>query len=202
MAAGTTFEFPIPFTPTQSSGPMFDFVVNSPSSSSGPMFDHVVDTIPTQSSGPMFDHDVSALELPGIRGPQVGQSEITFNRMVDTTSHALASNVNVTLTATGTTALYTASQKTYILGIVLRVITANTVTVLPQVSVGVNPITDDIFANETLVNFDTVNDLYHFWGDLNTARVLNATDQLDLVVNTAATASALVAVVYVVGIAL
>jgi hypothetical protein len=59
MPIGPTFEFPVPLTPTQSSGPFFDHVVESPSSSSGSFFDHVIDTIPTMSLGPMFDHAVS-----------------------------------------------------------------------------------------------------------------------------------------------
>jgi hypothetical protein len=150
--------------------------------------------------GPFFDHDVVAFPLPGITGPQVGQSEITFDRMVNPTSFALATDVSVDLTSTGATSLFTASRKTYILGVILRSDAANTVTSPPQISVGINPITDNVFENESMVNFDTVDDVYTFWSNLNTAFVMNVSDQLDINVNTAATATTLTAIAYVVGI--
>jgi len=171
--------------------------------SSGPLFDHVVDTLPAQSSGPMFDHEIEdALILPGVRGPQVKQQDITLDRLAQPTSSTIATNVNILLTATGDTQLFTATQKTYILGVILRVNISNTVTVPPQVSIGVSPSTDNVFANEALINFDADNDLYTFWNNLNTATVLNASDVLQLTVNTAATATTLLAVAYVVGVVL
>jgi len=138
----------------------------------------------------------------GIRGPQIEPFDLQLDRLANITSAVLSITASIDLTTIATTALFTATQKTYVLGVLLRVTTADTVTAVAEASVGVNPSTNNVFANEPLINIDAVDDLYTFWNNTNTGTILNTSQQLDLSVNTGATATTLVATAYVIGVQL
>lgn len=136
----------------------------------------------------------------GIRGPQIEEADLELDRLTNATGATLATVGGINLTLTATIPLFTATQKTHVFGVLLRATTANTVTVFPTVSIGVNPSTNNVFADTTLSEFSQVDDLYTFWQNLNTGTILYGSDQLDLTINTAATANSLVATAYVIGI--
>lgn len=138
----------------------------------------------------------------GVRGPQIEPFGLQLDRLANITSASLATVASIDLTAVATTALFTATQKTYVLGVLLRVTTADTVTAVAEASIGVNPSTNNLFANEQLVSLDAVDDLYIFWNNANAGTILNTAQQLDLSVNTGATATTLVATAYVIGVQL
>jgi hypothetical protein len=157
------------------------------------------------STGSTTFFDIRGSEIydsAGIRGPQIEPYDLELDRLVNITSASLAIVDDIDLTSIATTPLFTATQKTYVLGVILRITTADTVTVVAEASIGVNPSTNDMFANEQLVNFDAVDDLYAFWNNSNTGIILNTAEQLDLSVNTGATATSLIAVAYVIGVQL
>lgn len=140
--------------------------------------------------------------MMGIRGVQIEPRNLELDKLENPTSAALSTLSDVDLTSTGTIALYVATQKTYVLGVLIRITAANTATVDAEVSVGVNPNTSDVFSNETLIDLNAINDLYTFWDNKNTGIILNTSDQLDLSINTAAIANSLISTVYVIGIQL
>jgi len=140
--------------------------------------------------------------MSGIRGPQVEFYDVELDKLTTPTSNILATVESVDLGAAGTTALYTATQKTYIFGVLLRATHATNITVFAETSCGVNPATDDMFANEILVGLTQSNNIYTFWNNLNSGMVLNASDQLDLSVNVPATADILLVTAYVIGVTL
>jgi hypothetical protein len=189
--------------PTAALGPSLDgFIKTIPSTALGPSLDGFIDAIPGSSLGPGLDGFPDFIPDLGVRGPQIEPYDLELDRLTNITSAALATVAGIDLTSIATTALFTATQKTYVLGVILRVSTADTVTGVAEASVGVNPSADDVFANEQLVNLDQVGDLYSFWGNAGTGTILNTSDQLDLSVNTGATATSLVAVAYVIGVLL
>ena len=152
-----------------------------------------------RSSG-IFRDIRGAPVFAGIRGPQIEPYDLQLDRLVNVTSASLAIIPDVDLTSIATTSLYIAPQKSLILGVLLRTVVADTVTAPAEASVGVNPSTNNLFANEELISLDAVDDLYGFWGNAGTGTILNASDQLDLSVNTGATATTLTVVAYVIGV--
>jgi hypothetical protein len=170
-----------------------------PSFSLGSGWDSSADALPSFSLGSGWDSLADLIPDLGIRGPQVEPYDLELDRLANITSASLSIIAGVDLTAIATTALYTAPQKSYILGVLIRVTAANSVTVPADASIGVNPSTDNLFAEEQLISLDVVDDLYGFWANVGTGTILNASDQLDLVVTTGATASSLIATVYVIG---
>jgi hypothetical protein len=138
------------------------------------------------------------------RSGQIRDQELDEDRLSKTTSHAINSVASVDLTSATTTTIFTApSDKTaLIIGVILEVTAANTVTVPPQVSVGLNPSTTNVFAVETLINLDAVNNSYVYWANLNKAVTVANGGILDLDVAVASTATSLVATARVVGIIL
>lgn len=137
-----------------------------------------------------------------IRGPQVESGNLTLDRLINITSNTLSTTTGIDLTSTGTTAIFTATQKTYILGVLLQITSADTVTAVAEASIGVNPSINNIFANEPLVVFDAVGDMYTFWNNLNTGIILSSSNVLEISVNTAATAVGLIVTAYVIGVLL
>jgi hypothetical protein len=164
----------------------------------GPGWDSSAESIPALSLGPGWDALSDLMPDLGMRGPQIEPADLQLDRLSSIVSSALA-RTTVNLATTNVTPLYTATQKTYILGVILRITNADSVTVSAQASLGVNPSTDNLFANQTLVNLDAEDELYVFWNNLNTGVILNTTDQLDISV-TSAVAAALTATAYVIGV--
>lgn len=138
----------------------------------------------------------------GIRGPQIEPGDLALDRLINIPSNSLSITAGIDLTALGTTTIFTATQKTYLLGVLLQITTASSVTTFANVSIGINPSINNIFTDEPLVAFDAVGEIYTFWNNLNTAVILNTSDVLQVSVNTAASAVGLVANAYVIGILL
>jgi hypothetical protein len=137
--------------------------------------------------------------IDGIRGPQVEPNDLTLDRLTSLPNHLLTIKASIDLATPGQTNLLTAAQKLLVLGVVLRITAANTVTGPPQVSIGINPAADTLFAAENLVNLDAVGDMYTFWANLNTAMSVIPSAIVNLTVGTPATATELVATAYVIG---
>ena len=87
-----------------------------------------------------------------------------------------------------------------ILGCLLRIKSANTVTVDAAASLGINPSTTDLFAAETLVGVQSISDVWSFWKDTSVGLVANSADLVDLDVTVAATAATLTCDVFVIGL--
>lgn len=141
--------------------------------------------------------------MAGIRGPQVEPKTIETNRIIPDLAASLATVGDIDLTSTGQTTLYTVpagTSKVLVLGVVIAATYANTVTVVPEVSIGVSPSTDDIFAVELLTGFDVTPETYTFWGNLNTGHIATTGESIILNVSTAATATGLVAAARLIGI--
>lgn len=135
----------------------------------------------------------------GVRGPQIEPNDLTLDRLINVTNAILETTSGIDLTTTGTQTIMTASQKTFVLGVLLRVSFADTVTSPASASVGVSPATNDVFADVTLVDLNQVNELYTFWSNTNTGAVLNTSENLILSINTAATAIVLQVTAHVIG---
>jgi hypothetical protein len=192
---GPVIKTPIGSAFTSTQGP----VIKTPI---GSAFTYEQDPPINEPMGSSFTHTQEAPITDGIRGPQIEPYDLELDRLANITSASLAIIADIDLTSIATTPLFTATQKTYVLGVLLRVTTADTVTVVAEASIGVNPSTNDMFANEQLVNFDAVDDLYTFWNNVNTGIIMNTAEQLDLSVNTGATATSLTTVAYVIGVQL
>jgi hypothetical protein len=154
--------------------------------------------------GTIVSFDADASEVYLLRGPQISEGTLAEDRLVRTTAYVLDTTASIDLTSTGTTTIYTApSTKTaLIFGVILQVTTADTVTVVPDASIGLNPSTDNVFAVETLTSLDAVDELYHFWANIHKAVAISNGGVLDLDVDTAATATTLTATARVIGIVL
>jgi hypothetical protein len=133
-----------------------------------------------------------------IRGPQFRGNTIGGDRFNNRLTTVLSS-IAIDLSVTGQTTIYTvpAGKIALIQGVIF--LARGTAASDPTVSVGINPSTDDIFASQQLVNFQTSNDVFSLWSDKSTTLVANASDQIDLDVTVS---SSLAAAVYVIGILL
>jgi len=152
--------------------------------------------------GGLVTFAADAAEVFLLRGPQIKEADLTEDRLSNITSYTISTITSIDLTATGTTTVYTApaDQTALIIGIIFQATATDTVTVVPQVSAGLNPSTDNVFAIESLVGFDAVDDLFVFWAKLNKAVVVADGGVLDLDVSVAATATNLIATARVIGI--
>jgi len=137
----------------------------------------------------------------GIRTEQIQLLNLDPDNLSNATG-ALINTANVDLRALGVVTIYTvpAGKKAIILGIILHAMSADTVTVAPQISVGVNPSSSNIFATEKLFNFNSVGDMYTLWNNTTQYTIANAGETLDLNVSTIATATALTATIRIIGI--
>ena len=146
--------------------------------------------------------DVS--EFPLLRGPQSLFEGIGEDRLAKITVHALGTVAGIDLTASGVTTVFTApADKTVLIfGVLLEATAADIVTIVPSISLGLNPSTTDVFAIEPLVTFDTVGELFSIWPSINKAVTIADGGVLDLDVAVAATATTLTATARVIGIIL
>jgi hypothetical protein len=152
--------------------------------------------------GGLFTFDADATSFPLIRGPQIQEANVEVDRLQNITSHAVSSVVDINLTTTGLTTLYTvpSGNKFLILGVLLQAQTADTVTGDASASIGISPSTTDVFAEETLLGFNSATSTYQFWANLNKAVIANAGDVIRLDVTTGATATNLTATAYLIGL--
>jgi len=136
------------------------------------------------------------------RGPQLDFTDINEDRLAKETTHALGAVTGIDLTTTGVTTVFTApsGKIALIFGVLLEATDADTVTVVPQISLGLNPSTTNIFPTETLINFDTTGDLYLYWANVHKAVTVVDGGILDLDVVMAATATTLDVTARILGI--
>jgi len=184
-------------------GPGIDgFIKEASLASLGPGIDGAIKTIPSASLGPGIDGAILNIPWPLYRSAQIAFQTINEDRLSRTTFHAINSVTDIDLTSATTTTIFTApSDKTaLILGVILEVTAADTITVPPQVSIGLNPSTTDVFAIETLITLDAVNDSYVYWANIHKAVSVANSGVLDLDVGVAATATTLVVTARVIGL--
>jgi hypothetical protein len=137
-----------------------------------------------------------------LRGAQFAERGIALDRFADPLAAILTVFEDLDLTATSTTTIYTVptGKTAIILGCLLRIKSANTVTVDAAASLGINPSTTDLFAAETLVGVQSISDVWSFWKDTSGGLVANSADLVDLDVSVAATATTLTCDVFVIGL--
>ena len=139
----------------------------------------------------------------GIRGPQIEYRTLANDRFESDFGFLLGSTFDIDLTTTGQTTIYTVPAsvgKVIILGVALEISFGLDVTVAPQVSLGVDPSTDNLFAPETLTEFTTDRSLYTFWSNLNITNIAATGSDILLDVTSASTATALFITAHVFGI--
>jgi uncharacterized membrane protein (DUF441 family) len=178
------------------------FIQSIPTSSLSPGVDGFIQAIPSSSLSPGVDGIILALPWPLYRSGQIQQTELAEDRLANVTSRVISTIPSIDLTATGITTLYTApaSKTALIFGVILQATAADTITVAPQVSAGLNPSTDNIFAVESLVGLTTVGGTFVYWANLNKAVTVSNGGVLDLNVSVASTATALMVTARVIAI--
>jgi len=136
-----------------------------------------------------------------LRGPQLEPKALPTTKLFNRPAKALnTSTVSIDLTSTGTTTLFTpdAADSVHIVGVWLEALTVDTVTGNPKVSVGTEGSTTNIFADTELVDLNQIGEVFMFW-QIGGKGVMSTGSQIQLQVNTAATASALSVEAHVVG---
>jgi hypothetical protein len=135
-----------------------------------------------------------------LRGEQINSETIGVDRLSFNTVRIL-STTSVDLTDAEITNLLTVppNEITVPLGLLIEATTATNVTIDPQVSLGINGAADDIFALEIMVDFITVGDIWTNWLVLSNSRAAIDYQFIKLNVQTAATATALLAKVHLIG---
>ena len=183
-------------------GPTQDFVRGTPINPiAGPIQDFIRATPINPIAGATQDFIKGApISHVGIRGPQTEQFGLQLDRLINDVGNLVTTTTSIDLTSAGTTTIFSATQKTFIMGVIVRVTAADTVTGVPSASVGIDPQTDNVFSDENMVSLDQINDTYNFWNNLNTGNVISSAENLILSINTAATATTLIATVYVIGV--
>ena len=186
------------------SSTMFDTIGEAPENitpqGSPVMFDTIGEIAAPQTSPTMFDEIGTQIAWPRVRSGQLGLRSMGSDRLVNLPIDVIASNTNFDLTQTRIFNLYfTPTNKLgFVLGIFVKATLATSVTVVPQISIGITPGETDIFPTEPLTNFDTVNDVWRNW--LVTTKAINAAPGSIVKINvTGATATALFADVYLIG---
>jgi hypothetical protein len=137
---------------------------------------------------------------PLLRSPQVAYRTLTTDRLIDVPVDVLASLKNFDLTQTRVSTIYEApaAQFGFVLGIFVKITAVDTLTVVPQISVGITSGENDIFANEPLTGISAVDDVWSNWLVLSKARVSLNSEQVKLNI-TGATANKLLANIYLLG---
>jgi hypothetical protein len=135
-----------------------------------------------------------------IRNPQVAYRTLTEDRLVSPTISVLGSIENFDLTQTGVFGLYTtpANKLGFALGVMVVATLVDTVTTVPQLSIGIASGETDILALEPLTNFDTLGDTWTNWVVLSKARN-TAPYEIVRMNLTGATATRLLGSIYLLG---
>ena len=140
----------------------------------------------------------------GFRAQQFRYNTIDLDRFASPLGAVLDVYQDLDLTTATTTSIYTVPTGTSVIitGCLIRIKSADTVSVDADVSLGINPSTTNLFATETLVGVQAVHDFWSFWKQSSVGVLANAGEQVDLDVVTAATATTLTADVYIIGLLL
>jgi hypothetical protein len=135
-----------------------------------------------------------------IRNKQIEQMDIDADRLVDIPIQILSPRFSVDMTSTLITELLVVptGRVAIILGILFEATATNTVTVPPIVSLGIASGEDDIFAAESMQNFDTLGETWSNWLVFSNARAAIAGESIKLNI-TGATAATLVSDIYLIG---
>jgi hypothetical protein len=131
---------------------------------------------------------------------QIAYRALAPDRLVNIPIAALRSQTSFDLAQTRVFNLYTipAGKNGMVLGIFFEAIAADSVTVAPAISVGIASGEADILPSESMLNFDTVGDVWSNWLVLTKARGASATEVIKLNV-VGATATKLLADVHLIG---
>lgn len=163
-----------------------------------------INFIQEQIFGPTSSDEYQTVADRGnvLRGSQFGTNTIALDRFSSPLMAILSVTTDLDLTTTGTTTVYTvpAGKSAIVLGCLLRIKAADTVTTDAEVSIGINPSTTDLFAAETLVAVQAVNDFWSFWKDESGGALAGSGSLIDLNVITAATATTLDSDIYLIGL--
>lgn len=140
--------------------------------------------------------------MVGLRNIQIVPGTIPLEKLTNVPIISLASFNTVDLTlARVPIALYTVptGKIAIILGIGLEATQAVSVTVVPQISVGIATGETDIFDTEALVDFDETQDAWLNWLILSKGRAATAGQIVKLNLQTPATATTLTAGITLIG---
>jgi hypothetical protein len=155
----------------------------------GSVYTHTRDVELINRAGSVFSHTRGAPVIDGlIRGPQFRYRTIGDDRFVNRLTSVISTTSAIDLTTTSVTNLYTVPVNKLLLiqGVVLRA-TNGSASTDATVSVGINPSTTNIFDLQELVLFRNANDLWSLWNDKSTTLAAQASEQIDLTVDIAAT---------------
>jgi hypothetical protein len=138
----------------------------------------------------------------GLRGPQFSEQSIALDRFALPLAAVLTIFENLDLTSATTTTIYTVptGKIATVLGCVIRIKAADTVSADADVSLGINPSTVNIFPTETLTAVQANDDIWSFWKDKSIGLLATSGQQVDIDVVTAATATTLTSDVYLIGL--
>jgi len=155
---------------------------------------------PDLTTSPVDERLIEGLPWPLLRNSQIAYRTLTTDRLINVPVDVLASQTSFDLTQTRVFNLYTTplGKIGFILGVFVRAIVADTVTVVPQISVGIASGENDIFAQEAMTDFDTVGDVWSNWLVLSKGRNSLPTEIVKLNI-VGATATKLLADVYLIG---
>jgi hypothetical protein len=161
-------------------GPGADgFVVSIPSKSLGPGIDDFIDAISSASLGPGIDGFPLFLNHL-LRGKQILQGNIADDRLVNIPIKVLGSRIGVNLTTDATVSMFVvpSDKKAVVLGILVEATNANTVTVVPQISIGIASGEDDIFSIEPMVDLNATGDTWSNWQLFSQSVIGNASQEI------------------------
>jgi hypothetical protein len=168
--------------------------------------DTYINFIQNQVFGPTSsdEYQTVADRGPVLRGAQFSTNTIALDRFATPLAAVLNVFEDLDLTTAATTTIYTvpAGSSVIVLGGLIRIKAADTVTTDAEVSIGINPSTTDVFAAETLVDVQSQNDFWSFWKDESAGVMASEGAVVDLDVSTSATATTLNSDIYLIGLLL
>lgn len=135
-----------------------------------------------------------------IRSPQIVQNTLDAELLVNAPIQILRSlfSVDMTTSQVSSFLVVPTGKIAIILGVLLEATAANTVTVVPQISLGIATGETDIFSTEALVAFDTQGDTWSNWLVFSSSRAGIAGEEIKINI-TGATATSLIADIHLVG---
>lgn len=138
--------------------------------------------------------------MAGLRSNQITQNTLFNELLVNTPVQVLSSRNSVDMTITQISSLFLVptGKTVIILGVLIEAATANSVTVVPTISLGIAGGENDIFPAESLVDFDTVGDTWSNWLVFSNARAGTAGQEIKMNI-TGGTATFLVANIHLMG---
>lgn len=216
QSSSTMFDTIGASTASQSSSTMTDTIEDQLVPSTGPNYSmaitelreraisynysHIINVIRERATSPNYAFEITTLLEGLIRSPQIAQNTLDAELLVNAPVQVLSSlsNVNMTTTQVSSLFLVPTGKIVIILGILFEATTANTVTVVPTMSLGIATGENDIFATESLVSFDTVGDTWSNWLVFSSSRAGIAGEEIKMNI-AGATATSLVADIHLIG---